>query len=106
MPKFLVHGSYSPEGLKGILKEGGSSRKEMLEKSFSGLNGKLECMYYGLGEDDIYVICEVPDYISVAALSLAVNSTGVGKFRTTALLTVEEVDKAAKVQVNYRPPKA
>jgi uncharacterized protein with GYD domain len=106
MPKFLVQGSYSPEGLKGILKEGGSGRKEAVEKLVGGLKGKLECMYFAFGEEDVYVIIEVPDNVSAAALGLAVNATGVVKIKTTALLTTEEVDRASKISVNYRPPKA
>jgi len=39
MPKFLIHGSYSAEGLKGLLKEGGTSRKRTIEKLAEGLGG-------------------------------------------------------------------
>ena len=27
MPKYLIHGSYTAEGVNGLLKEGGSSRR-------------------------------------------------------------------------------
>ena len=39
MPKYLIQGSYSGEGLKGLLKEGGSKRREAAEQSVKGLGG-------------------------------------------------------------------
>ncbi len=106
MPKFLIKGSYSPEGIKGLLKEGGSGRKSAVEKMLNGLNGKLEGIYYALGDSDVFVLVDAPDATSVAAISLAVNSTGLINITTTCLLTVEEMDAASKITVTYRPPKA
>jgi uncharacterized protein with GYD domain len=106
MPKFLIKGSYSPEGIKGLLKEGGSGRKSAVEKMLNGLNGKLEGIYYALGDSDVFVLVDAPDSTSVAAISLAVNSTGIVNITTTSLLTVEEMDAASKITVTYRPPKA
>jgi uncharacterized protein with GYD domain len=106
MPKFLIQGSYSPEGIKGLLKEGGSGRKEAVEKMVGRLNGKLEGIYYALGETDVFVLMDAPNSISAAAISLAVNSTGLINITTTHLLTIEEMDAAGKISVDYRPPKA
>lgn len=106
MPKFLIEGSYGPDGLKGLLKEGGSGRKAAVEKMLAGLNGKVEGIYYALGDSDVFVLVDTPNTISMAAISLAVNATGLVKITTTSLLTVEEMDEASKTIVNYRPPKA
>ena len=46
MPKYLIQGSYSGEGLKGLLKEGGSKRRVAAEQSVKGLGGRLEAFYY------------------------------------------------------------
>ncbi|MDH3625996.1 MAG: hypothetical protein OES69_06730 [Myxococcales bacterium] len=54
MAKYLVKSSYTAEGTKGLLKEGGTSRKAIVE--------------------------------------------------TTSLLTPEEIDKACKRSIDYRPP--
>ena len=35
MPKYLIRGSYSGEGLKGLLEEGGSKRREAAEQALS-----------------------------------------------------------------------
>ena len=42
MPKYLVQGSYTDQGLKGLLKEGGSKRRVMVEKLAEEMGGKLE----------------------------------------------------------------
>jgi|SRR5580658_1116405 uncharacterized protein with GYD domain len=107
MPKFLIEGSYSPEGIRGVIKEGFSSRKAAVEKLLAGLNGKLEAMYFALGSNDYFIIGEVPDLVSAAAVKLVVNATGMATTaKSTLLVSTEEVDAACKVTVAFRPPGA
>ena len=103
MAKFLIQGSYTAEGAKGLIKEGGTSRRAAIEKSLEGLGGKLESFYFTYGTNDVNVICDIPDAVSGLALSLAVNSSGAVRISTTPLLSVEEVDAACKKAVTYRP---
>ena len=104
MPKYLFQGSYTEQGLKGLLKEGGSKRRETVEQLVKGMGGTLEVFYYAFGEDDFFIISDMPDNVDTTAVSLAVNSTGAVKARVTVLITPEEVDQATKKTVNYRPP--
>jgi uncharacterized protein with GYD domain len=104
MAKFLWKASYSSDGLKGLLKEGGTGRRAAIEKLTQALGGEVEAFYYALGDDDVIVIVDLPDSTTAAAISLAVNSTGSVEIKTVPLLTVEEVDEAAKKSVDYRPP--
>ena len=104
MPKFLIQGSYTPEGTKGLLKEGGSQRRATVEKTLKGLGVRVEACYYSLGEDDVYLIVDAPDNVTVAAVSMAVNASGAVRLRTTVLLTTEEIDAATKKTVDYHPP--
>jgi uncharacterized protein with GYD domain len=104
MPKYMTVGSYTPEGTKGLMKEGATSRRAAVEKTISALGGRLEALYYAFGEDDVFVISEAPDNVSVAALSLAVGASGLVRTRTIVLLTCEEMDAAAKKSVAYRGP--
>ena len=104
MPKYLFQASYTTEGLKGLLKEGGSKRREVVEQLTKALGGTVEAFYFAFGDNDVYIISEVPDHVSVAAVSLTANASGTVKVKTTVLLTPEEVDQAAKMTVNYRPP--
>ena len=103
MAKFLIQGSYTAEGIKGLMKEGGTGRKAAVQKALEGLGGKLESFYYAFGENDVVVLCDLPDATTGLAMSLAVNSSGVVRVSVTPLLTVDEVDAACKKTVGYRP---
>ena len=104
MPKYLIQASYVGEGLKGLLKEGGSNRRATVETVIKGMGGTLESFYYAFGEDDVIGIGDFPDNVTAAAFALAINASGVVKARTTVLMTPEEVDEATKKTVDYRPP--
>ena len=104
MPKYLFHGSYSSEGLKGVLADGGSKRREAAKQAFSSLGGALESYYFGFGDDDYYAIADLPDNASAATASLVVSATGALTVKTTVLLTPEEVDAVTQKKVDYRPP--
>jgi len=104
MPKYLIQGRYTTEGLKGLAKDKASGRKAAVQAAMKNLKGKVESLYFALGSDDVVVIVEAPDNIAVAALSLNVGSTGLVNIRTTALLTVEEVDQALALPTKYRAP--
>jgi uncharacterized protein with GYD domain len=104
MPKYLITGSYTVEGGKGLMKDGGTGRRAAVKKALEALGGKLDEMYYGFGDADVYVIFEAPDNVTAAALSLAVNGSGAVHLQTVPLLTCEEVDAACHKQVSYRAP--
>jgi uncharacterized protein with GYD domain len=104
MPKYLVQANYVGEGVKGLLKDGGTGRRAAVEKLFSSVGGKVEAFYYAFGETDLFVIADLPDNATAAALSLTVNAAGAATARITALLTPEEIDAAAKKTPSYRPP--
>lgn len=104
MPKYLFQGTYVGEGLKGLLKEGGSKRRETVEQSLRAMGGTLEAFYYAFGEDDVFAIVDLPDNVSTAAFALTVNRSGAVRVKTTVLLTPEEVDQVTKKSIDYRPP--
>ena len=108
MPKYLFHACYTESGLKGLLAEGGSRRREAVEKALKGLGGTVEAFYYAFGDTDVFVIVDLPDNVSTLAASLVINAAGTAKVKTTVLVTPEEVDEAAKKGAkkgaDYRPP--
>jgi uncharacterized protein with GYD domain len=103
MPRYLITASYTSQGAKGLLVEGGSGRKKQVEKMLQSVGGKLEAMYFAYGDNDVILIADVPDAVSGLALSMTANSSGSVKLTTTPLITVEEVDAACKKTVDYRP---
>ena len=104
MPKYLVVGSYTAEGAKGLLKDGGSKRRQVAEAALKSVGGKIEQFYFALGEQDLYVIVDAPDNVTVAAASLAISAGGGFQAKTVALLTAEEIDQATKKNPTYQPP--
>ena len=104
MPKFLVAASYTAQGLRGLANDKASGRQKVIEQALDALGGKLEAMYFAFGEHDVYLLCDCPDNVSAAALSLAASATGLVRTKTIPLLTVAEADAALTMKVNYRPP--
>ena len=104
MPKFLITGSYTADGAKALAKEGGSKRKAAVEKMVRSLGGNVEAFYFAFADSDIYVLVDVPDATSGAALTMAVNASGMVKIKIVMLMTPEDIDAACKKTVRYRAP--
>jgi uncharacterized protein with GYD domain len=104
MAKYLFQGSYTEQGLKGVLKEGGSGRRNAVQQLVDGLGGKVELFYFAHGSDDFFLVVDLPSSAAAIAASLMTNASGAVSLRTTILITPEELDEARKISVNYRPP--
>ena len=104
MPKYLIKVSYTVEGVKGLLKDGGSKRREAAEQALKSAGGAVEAFYFAFGETDAFVIVDAPDHVTVSAASLAVNATGAVHTETIVLMTPEELDRAVQKTVKYRAP--
>jgi len=104
MPHYLVTVNYTPEGAKGVHKEGGSKRREAAEAAAKSLGGKVESFYFCFGESDAIVIAEMPDNIAAGALCLAITEYGAAETVTTPLMTAADMDAASKRSVGYRAP--
>jgi uncharacterized protein with GYD domain len=104
MAKYLLGASYTADGVKGLVKEGGSSRRKAVEDLVGGMGGKVEAFYFAFGSPDVFVIVDVPDSVTAMALSFAVNQSGAVQLSSHVLMTPEEVDQATKKTANYRAP--
>ena len=104
MPKYLISASYTQEGMRGLLKEGGTSRRSTVTRLIKSMGGSLEIFYYAFGDDDVYIILDMPDEVSATAISLAIGATGAVRLKTTVLISPEAIDEAVKKTVNYRAP--
>ena len=107
MAKFLIQAGYSHEGIKGVIKDGGTGRRTAVEAATKSVGGRIEAFYFAFGESDVVAIVDAPDNVSTAAFALAVGATGaLSSFKTTVLMTPEEIDQAAKkaAGASYRAP--
>jgi uncharacterized protein with GYD domain len=71
---------------------------------YGSVGAKVEAFYYAFGDTDLFIIADVPDNATAAALSLIVNAAGAATCKITVLLTAEEMDAATKKTPSYRPP--
>ena len=106
MPRFLIQASYTAEGARGVLKDGGTKRREAVRQLLESAGGKVEAFYFGFGGSDAIAIVEAPDNGTVAAHSLTIKASGAVTLQTTVLLTAEEIDQAVGTSVQYRAPGA
>ena len=104
MPKYLMETTYTPEGVRALQKDKASARREAVIKLLQSVDGKLEAFYYAMGDRDVISIVELPDATTAAAVSLTGSATGLFKVTTTALLSVEEVDRALARKLTIRAP--
>jgi uncharacterized protein with GYD domain len=104
MPKYLLQASYSAEGSKGLLKDGGTKRTNAARTLVESLGGKLESIYFAFGNTDVVAIVDLPDNASAAAASLTIAGSGALTGKITVLLTPEEIDQAARKSPTYTPP--
>ncbi|MGW0733153.1 GYD domain-containing protein [Streptomyces sp. NPDC002851] len=104
MPKYLFRAKLTVDGLKGVLKEGGTARREAIERTVQSLGGRLESMYWAFGDEDVYVTVDLPGNTSAAAIGLVTSAAGSVHTSTVVLLTPEEIDEAVRQKVEYRAP--
>lgn len=104
MAKFLFLTNYTPDGAKGLVKEGAASRRGVLDAMAKSVGGRIESFYFALGDIDAIVVADLPDMAAATAIAVTVNQSGAARVRTISLLTPEEMDQAAKKPVTYRPP--
>jgi uncharacterized protein with GYD domain len=104
MPKYLLKASYNAEGVRGVMKDGGSKREAAARALVKSLGGKVECFYFAHGDADAIVICEFPDVPSALAGVMAVNASGLVTASTIPLLSPKEVDEAAQKSGKYKAP--
>ncbi len=104
MPKYLYQANYTSAGMQGLLQEGGTSRRRVFEDIAKEQGGTLESFYYAFGGSDLYMVFDLPDATTAAAISLSITAGGALSLSTVQLITPEEIDAAVSKTVTYRPP--
>jgi uncharacterized protein with GYD domain len=104
MARYLIVANYTAEGDQGLLKVGGSARRSSVTEMVEKLGGRVDTFDYAFGEDDVFVVVELPDNVTAAAISLAIGASGLVATRTIVLLTPEDIDAAADKHAEYQGP--
>lgn len=104
MPKYLLRVNYTAEGAKGVIRDGGSKRRAVAQAAAESVGGRIESFYFAFGDTDAFLVADLPDAASAAAIALTVSASGGATVQTTVLMTPEEVDAASKKSPLYSAP--
>ena len=104
MPRYLWQVSYTADGIEGLLKGGCTKRRQVVQKLVESLGGRLELFDYSLGNDDAFIVAQLPNNVSAISVAMVVNAGGSATVKTNVLVTPEEIDKAAARRSDYVPP--
>ena len=110
MPRFITFFSYTADAAKAMI-EHPSDRTAAGKALVESLGGTQEAFYWMQGKHDGFLITNLPDGVTAAALSAAVAATGaVGGLRTHQIFDHDEqaeiVKRAATARQVYKPPTA
>lgn len=106
MAHYMIQASYSNDAVANLVKNP-QDRAAVIRNLAERWGGKLEAFYFAFGEDDVVSIVEVPDNVTMAAISMAVSSTGaLRSFKTTVLIPMDEAVEAMRKAstIGYLPP--
>lgn len=106
MAYYLIQGAFTPEAWAKLVKSP-QDRRQALAPMMEKLGGRLESYWISFGEYDAVIICQAPDNVTAAALSLAGAAGGALRaIKTTPLMTMEEGMEAMRkaAAAGYRPP--
>lgn len=108
MAKFALFFALKGDAVAGLM-DRPSDRAAVVSSALEAVGGRLEAYYWMFGPYDGFVIVEVPDSTSAAAVSLAVSSTdALARLETHELFGADEVgallEKAKAVRASYQPP--
>ena len=104
MSKYLFEANYVGDGIKGLMREGGTKRRDAVVEALKSVGGSLESFYYAFGETDVVGVFDIPDQASAVALSLMINSSGAVNLHLKPLMTAEDLDEATTKTPSYRAP--
>ena len=107
MTTFLIQGTYSASATASMVKHP-QDRATVVRSMVEKAGGKLHGFWLAFGDQDIVVIAEMPDNVSVAAISMAVGASGtMSTYKSTQLLSSDEAVSAMKQasEISYQPPK-
>ena len=107
MIRYLIEHIPVPQAAAAVIKNP-QDRTEAIRTMFESVGGKLENYYIAFSENTIYLLGEIPNEESLAAIMMSVWASGVSmSLKAKALMTATEaVDVYKKAgSVGYSPPK-
>lgn len=105
MAKYFIQGQYTVDGIKGLIKEGGTSRSDAVSKLANSLGGSLEVMYFSSTSPSYYILMDLPERGNAVVVAATVVASGaVTVEQCVELLTPSQMDETVKRTPSYRAP--
>jgi uncharacterized protein with GYD domain len=106
MARYLFEIGIAPQAVAAMVKNP-HDRAQATRPVFEAVGGTLEGYYVAVGQSTVYVLAQIPNEVSVEALTMATLAGGaVTSVKSTAILTaaeaVEAMQKASTL--GYQPP--
>lgn len=105
MPQYLLQIAYTPEAWAALLKNP-QNRIDAVRPNVEKLGGKVVGAWFAFGKYDLVTVFDLPDNVSVAAISMAFAAGGALKaVKTTPLMSMEEGIEAMRKapSAGYKP---
>ena len=106
MPYYLVQATYTKEAIQHM-DEHPHNRIEAVRSAYEELGITIHEGFLAFGDYDVVLLCEAPDNVRAAAISLAVTAGGaIAHYKTTPLMTWDEGVEAMRLAggSSYTPP--
>jgi len=106
MARYLFEIGVAPQAFAALVKEP-QDREQANRQLFEAAGGTLEAYYFAVSRSTFYLVAQLPDTVSVAALTMAILASGaLTSVQSTAILTAPEAVEAMQKAgtLGYRPP--
>ncbi|MEP6962675.1 MAG: GYD domain-containing protein [Acidobacteriota bacterium] len=107
MATYMTQVTYTSEAWAAMVKHP-QDRAEIVGKAMEKMGGRMLGFWWSFGEQDAFVVFEMPDEVSAAAFMIAIAAGGAcSNVKTTAVLSPADAQKAVKKAKAsaYRPVK-
>lgn len=104
MATYMYLGSYTAEGAKGLLAEGGTAREKAVGQLLESLGGRL--LWYGFlqGNHDFFILADVPEDRLALVPTLLAGASGTVKVSSSKVFSTADIDfvQAKAASVGFR----
>ena len=106
MTRYLIEETYTSQAAAALI-QNPHDRTEAIRPIFEAVGGRLEHYYIAYSENTVYLLAEIPDQESLAAILVAFQAGGgPSSIKATPLMTATEAVGVFKEagSLGYRPP--
>lgn len=108
MPTFLYQIRYTVEGVRGVMKDGGTTRAEATRAFMEALGGRVIHQGFTFGDHDSILLVDLPSEAAGVAAAFIGRSAGTNDITSTRVYDVSEIEEAQHIALDaiskFTPP--